>query len=1087
MYLRPDALEDFFGAATYQRGRRYYLQGRVTDLRDTPSGRSLNYLSARVSGSGNQSYHTTVTVDSMAPSWLHAVCSCPVGSYCKHVVAVLLAARAEAEKPARPALSREEVLGIDFREWLNNVREQKAPPSRNTGLVFVLDADDSASDVTISCQKVNILKSGKMGKCQPVSPWQRHDLEEQPPKYIQKPDIEPLLWIQRLPGSHWESPELTGMAGAHFLASAVETGRLVWGHPDSCPFTRGEPVTAELLWQQDDDGNFLLSPSTRDGLALLPTDPPWYLDRSAHKVGPLSLPMDTDTWFLLIDSPPIPPALLEEHATELSDLLAPANTPLPETVRLPEEVRETPVPVLQLLQIPGPDGQPLKVARLRFDYGGVLLEEHEDSAGGPVKHIDGEQSLLIFRDIPFERECMEELADFFFLFELDSTWGQSLPDGVDLDQTLPSASQWLDFLAWDLPRLAEAGWRIEMDDSFDVPVAEASDWYGRTEASDEPGWFEVELGIEHDGRRIDLIPLLEKGLQHLDIGLSVDEDGHLELPESLWLHDGESLIRVPSDRVRPMLETLVHLFHRGFSATMDDGPLSLPRLDAAMLAGTSAAQWESGDQLRKLGQQLADFSGLENVKPPEGLNATLRHYQQDGLNWLHFLRQSELGGILADDMGLGKTLQTLACILVEKQAGRLQQPALVVCPTSVIPNWKAEAARFTPGLRVLVIHGPKRQPLFEQAGDADLIITSYPLLHRDVDHHESLAYSMAFFDEAQNLKNPKAAVSKAARRLTATNRIALTGTPMENHLGELWSLFDLVLPGYLGTGAEFREFYRNPIERDGAPDQHYHLGRRIRPFLLRRTKDQVTPELPEKTEMVKLVELNSVQKDLYETVRASMNAKIRQLMNEKGVARSQIEILEALLKLRQICCHPDLLKSSDQPLASAKLDYLLGMITELLEEGRRIIVFSQFTSMLAILETALAGVGLDYVKLTGKTRDREKPVQDFQAGKVPLFLISLKAGGAGLNLTAADCVIHYDPWWNPAVEQQATDRAWRIGQDKPVFVYRLICEGTVEERIQALQQRKAQLADGLYGKAEKFSAALTAEDVQVLFQPLGRG
>ncbi|MFC4260108.1 SNF2-related protein [Marinobacter lacisalsi] len=1086
MHLQPDVIESAFDPGTYQRGHRYFLQGRVTDLTDTRSGSSLHYLRATVSGSGNQWYHTTVTVDTMAPWWLHAACTCPVGSYCKHAVAVLLAARAEAEKSARPTLSREEVLGIDFREWLNNVRQRKALPSRNTGLVFLLDTDDSAGDVTISCQKVNILKSGKLGKARSVMPWHRPDLEQSPPGYVQKPDIEPLLWIQQLVGFNRPTPVVRGIAGARFLASALETERLVWARLDNCPFSRGEPVTAELLWQQDNNGNFLLSPSTRDGLVLLPTDPPWYLDIPGHKAGPLSLPMDTDTWFLLLDAPPIPPTLLEKHARELSDLLAPADTALPETIRLPEEVRDAPVPVLQLFQIPGPQSSPLKIARLRFDYGGLLLEEYDVSGEDPVRHMDDAQSLLIFRDIAFERQCVENLEDFLFLFELDRTWAESLPDRMDLDQTLPAPSQWLDFLAWELPRLTEAGWRIEMDDSFDVPVAEASDWYGRTEASDQPGWFEVELGIEHDGRRIDLIPLLEEGLQHLDIGVSLDDNEHLDLPENLWLHDGESLIRVSSDRVRPMLETLVHLFHRGFSATTDEGRLSLPRLDAAMLAGTSAAQWESGDQLRKLGQQLAGFTGLATVEPPEGLNATLRHYQQDGLNWLNFLRQAELGGVLADDMGLGKTLQTLACILEEKQSGRLQQPALVVCPTSVIPNWKAEAARFTPGLRVLVIHGPKRQPLFDQAGDTDLIITSYPLLHRDVDHHEALAYSMAFFDEAQNLKNPKAAVSKAARRLTATNRIALTGTPMENHLGELWSLFDLVLPGYLGTGAEFREFYRNPLERNGDQDQHYHLGRRIHPFLLRRTKDQVTPELPEKTEMVKLVELNSVQKDLYETVRASMNAKIRQLMNEKGVARSQIEILEALLKLRQICCHPDLLRSSEQPLASAKLDYLLGMITELLEEGRRIIVFSQFTSMLTILEKTLTSMGLDYVKLTGKTQNREKPVQDFQAGKVPLFLISLKAGGAGLNLTAADCVIHYDPWWNPAVEQQATDRAWRIGQDKPVFVYRLICEGTVEERIQALQERKARLADGLYGKAGKFSAALTAEDVQVLFQPLGR-
>ncbi|MFW5825471.1 MAG: SNF2-related protein [Marinobacter sp.] len=1087
MYLRPGVLEEVFDTRTYQRGHRYYLQGRVSELVDNRSGASLHHLRAVVSGSGGQRYHTFVTIDTMKPWSLSALCSCPVGNFCKHAVAVLLTAAEEADQwQSRPSISREEILGMSFRAWLEEFRalREKSPTS---GLVFVLSTGDSPDDICVTCHRVRLLKSGKLGRSQLVTPWQRDDLETRPPQYIQKADIEPLLWARKLPGAFGDTPRITGMAGARFLASALDTGRLVWEQVDSCPFSAGEPLNASLLWREDESGNFLLVPAPESEARVLPTDPPWYLNEDTHKAGPLNLPVDTDTWLHLMEAPPIPPALLEKYAGELSDLITPTGTSLPDKIRLPEHVHETPVPLLQLFQTPGPNRFPQKIARIRFDYRGVLLEGYVSPGDNPVRHTDGEQSLLIHRDLPFERRCDARLRDFILLSELDREWADALPEDMATDQTLPTPAQWLDFLAWELPKLAEAGWRIEMDESFDVPVMEGSQWYGRTDAADEPGWFDVEVGIEQDGRRIDLIPLLEHALQHLGSGLGIDIEGQLQLPENLWLHDGESLIRVPSERVRPMLEALIHLFQRGFSAGLDDGPLKLPRLDAAMLAGTTAAEWDSSDQLRALGQRLMDFSGLAPVEPPSGLDATLRHYQQDGLNWLTFLREYGLGGILADDMGLGKTLQTLACILAEKQAGRLDQPALVVCPTSVIPNWKAEAARFTPDLRVLVMHGPKRRPLFEQASEADVIITSYPLLIRDASHHEAISYSLAFFDEAQNLKNPKAAVSRAARRLDAASRFALTGTPMENHLGELWSLFDLVLPGYLGSEPEFREFYRNPIERNGSAVQHAHLGRRIRPFLLRRTKDQVTPELPEKTEMVKLVELTGQQKDLYETVRASMNQKIRQLMTDKGVARSQIEILEALLKLRQICCHPDLLKSSHEPMASAKLDYLMAMITELLDEGRRIIVFSQFTSMLAILEKALSKQGLSYVKLTGRTRDREAPVKAFQQGQAPLFLISLKAGGAGLNLTAADCVIHYDPWWNPAVEQQATDRAWRIGQDKPVFVYRLICEGTVEKRIQALQQRKARLADGLYGKAENFSAALTAEDVQVLFQPLGQG
>jgi len=586
----------------------------------------------------------------------------------------------------------------------------------------------------------------------------------------------------------------------------------------------------------------------------------------------------------------------------------------------------------------------------------------------------------------------------------------------------------------------------------------------------------VELGIDHEGVQIDLIPLLHQALAYLPAQPEGEEASADNLPETLWLHNGETLIRVPSERIRPLAQTLLSILGRE-----SDGTLRLPRLDAAQVMGNTRADWDSSGELKALGEKLTDFQALEEVQPPKELNARLRPYQQDGLNWLQFLREFRLGGILADDMGLGKTLQTLACIQSEKSEGRLKAPALVVCPTTLIANWQSEAKKFTPGLRLLVIHGPRRKPLFDQVAEADLVITSYPLIPRDIERHKEQSYSLAFFDEAQYLKNPATALARAARKLPAENCIALTGTPMENHLGELWSLFDLILPGYLGDQKAFRAEYRKPIEQNGDASRQARLSRRVRPFMLRRTKDQVTPELPEKTEIIRHVELNREQRDLYETVRASMDKRIRELLASKGAARSQIEILDALLKLRQICCHPALLNSETNA-GSAKMDYLLEMIKELLEEGRRIILFSQFTSMLALIEQALKTAGIRYEKLTGQTRDRATPVKHFQNGESPVFLISLKAGGTGLNLTAADCVIHYDPWWNPAVEQQATDRAWRIGQDKPVFVYRLISEGTVEERIQALQARKSQLADGLYGKSETFATALTAEDITVLFE-----
>jgi len=341
-------------------------------------------------------------------------------------------------------------------------------------------------------------------------------------------------------------------------------------------------------------------------------------------------------------------------------------------------------------------------------------------------------------------------------------------------------------------------------------------------------------------------------------------------------------------------------------------------------------------------------------------------------------------------------------------------------------------------------------------------------------------------DEAQVVKNPKAKASQIVRRIEASHRLCLSGTPMENHLGELWSLFHFLMPGFLGSEEQFKRMFRVPIERENDAVRSKALSQRVRPFMLRRTKDKVEKDLPKKTEMIRSVPLHERQRSIYEGIRLSMHQKVRKAVDAKGFARSQIMILDALLKLRQVCCDPRLLdmKNITEMHESAKLDMLMSMLPEMIEEGRKILLFSQFTSMLKLIEASLQKEGIDYVKLTGSTRNRSTPVDRFQNGEVPVFLISLKAGGVGLNLTAADTVIHYDPWWNPAAEAQATDRAHRIGQDKPVFVYRLLTEGTVEERIQLMQERKRALAQSLYGSEAKSVMKWTSDDLDVLFAPL---
>lgn len=432
------------------------------------------------------------------------------------------------------------------------------------------------------------------------------------------------------------------------------------------------------------------------------------------------------------------------------------------------------------------------------------------------------------------------------------------------------------------------------------------------------------------------------------------------------------------------------------------------------------------------------------------------------------------------------TVQTLAHLLTEKNHGRLTQPSLIIAPTSLMDNWRQEAERFAPDLKVLTLHGSIRKKWFEEIGTHDLILTTYSLLHRDQDALLQYQYHLLVLDEAQNIKNPNAQATRIVHQLKAHHRLCLTGTPIENHLGELWSLSHFIMPGLLGDYQSFRRLFRIPIEKENDTSRRTILTRRLKPFLLRRTKEAVIDDLPEKNEIIRLVKLEDSQRDLYETIRLTMHDKIRQEIARKGFARSQIIILDALLKLRQVCCDPRLLKleAAQQVKQSAKLQLLMEMIPEMIEEGRRILLFSQFTTMLSLIEEGFKKSQINYVKLTGQTQKRAQVVESFQKGKVPIFLISLKAGGTGLNLTAADTVIHYDPWWNPAVESQATDRAHRIGQNKHVFVYKLLSVGTVEEKIQKLQVRKRQLTEILFSEKNRNGRRLSNEDLEVLFEPL---
>jgi non-specific serine/threonine protein kinase len=480
---------------------------------------------------------------------------------------------------------------------------------------------------------------------------------------------------------------------------------------------------------------------------------------------------------------------------------------------------------------------------------------------------------------------------------------------------------------------------------------------------------------------------------------------------------------------------------------------------------------------RRFLQGLEGVESIPEVPPPEAFVGELRHYQLRGLARLAFWRDFGLHGILADDMGLGKTIQAIALLLHEQAAGT-PGPSLLVAPTSVVYNWEQEIAKFAPGLRVLVLHGSDRHLRFEALPAADVVITSYGLLQRDRAVLLEQPFNYAILDEAQKIKNPRSQAAKMACRIRARRRLCLTGTPIENNLLEFWSLFHFLMPGLLGSERLFRQTYfkTDPEEVDTARDR---LRRMTRPFLLRRLKQDVATDLPPRTEIVSYCELGVEQRRLYDETLAAVRGSIFAEVRSKGLRRAHFHVLEGLLRLRQVACDPRLVLKDGTRLPSAKVEQFMDLLREIIAEGHRVLVFSQFVKMLTILREHLEQESIPYAYLDGQTKDRLERVQRFNSDDTPVFLISLKAGGTGLNLTGADYVIHFDPWWNPAVEDQATDRAHRIGQTRQVFSYKLIARGTVEEKVLSLQAQKRKIVQDVLGGTD-LGSELTLSDLEFL-------
>jgi superfamily II DNA or RNA helicase len=718
---------------------------------------------------------------------------------------------------------------------------------------------------------------------------------------------------------------------------------------------------------------------------------------------------------------------------------------LPEELRY-EEVSLAPQPRLRIRAAPSHWGSQRLRASLGFNYGGARVAAGQEQAGV----FDAAQRRFLIRDRAAEGAAAARLRQLGFG-----------------ERPVRAGERWrpaFDLPARDLPRaigqLVRDGWHVEADGrlyrqpgSFNIEVTSGVDW------------FELHGSVAF-GSAVVPLPELLAAVRRRESTVVLGDGSFGVLPEE-WLRRSSALAGLGT----PALD------HVRFARTQ------VGLLDA-LLSTLPASSCDA--VFARAREELARFDGITPHPAPPGFVGALRGYQQEGLGWLHFLQRFGFGGCLADDMGLGKTVQVLALLEArrserESAAGEHAGPraSLVVVPKSLVFNWKQEALRFAPKLRVLDHTGAGRLRPGEHFDDHDVVLTTYGTLRRDAPELKDLRFDYVILDEAQAIKNAATESAKAVRLLTAAHRLALSGTPVQNHLGELWSLFEFLNPGVLGAASAFGA--DGAGARTLAPDTLTLVARGLRPFILRRTKEQVARDLPAKTEQTVYCELDAEQRKLYDELRDHYRARLLRKVGRDGLNRSKIQVLEALLRLRQAACHPGLLDRARLGDSSAKLDVLLPRLAEVREEGHKALVFSQFTSLLAIVRGELDRAGIVHEYLDGRTRDRAARVERFQTDPdCRVFLVSLKAGGLGLNLTAAEYVFLLDPWWNPAVEAQAIDRTHRIGQTEPVFAYRLIARGTVEEKVLELQETKRALADSIIAADESLIRTLTREDLELL-------
>ncbi|NCN86328.1 DEAD/DEAH box helicase [archaeon] len=690
-------------------------------------------------------------------------------------------------------------------------------------------------------------------------------------------------------------------------------------------------------------------------------------------------------------------------------------------------------------------GQTAKI-KLKFDYAGQKIDYF--SANKEIILVEDNHIFDVSRDLEYEDEIIEKLN------EHDVVTDESKDEFV-LDCDL------VDFVSEEIPKITDLGIEIFGEDKlFNFKVVKTSPKMIMN-VGENKDWFELKGSVKFGKEEVDLKKVLESVFKN---------------KRFVELSDGKKAV-IPKNWVNNL---------RGYSGFFDlsneEAKLSKQHLAILDSILNLSEKINMDSKVKDVLNKFRTFDKIKSYSLPKKLNAELREYQKAGFDWMNFLREFNFNGILADDMGLGKTIQTLILLQKMKEENK-KLTSLVIVPTSLVFNWKSEAEKFTPDLKISIHHGIKRDKKnFDKLlKENNLIITTYGVLKNDLDLFLEKEFDYIILDEAHTIKNPVSVSAKSVFMLKGKNKLALSGTPIQNNLTELWSLFNFLNPGYLGTHDFFREHFLVGIENNKDTTITASLRRLINPFILRRTKKIIADELPEKTEMVLRSSFSKEEKELYDNWKEYYKKEIKDAVNEKGMGGAKLKILEGLMKLRQISLHPKLIDTEYKG-SSSKFDLLMMEVEKILEEGHKVLIFSSFVKMLTIVKEEFERRDLRYSYLDGKTKDRENVVSRFQNSvDAEAFLISIKAGGVGLNLTSADYVFIIDPWWNPAVEMQAMDRAHRIGQENKVFVYKMIVEETIEEKILKLQESKKKLVDDLITEEEGFMKEINIKDIEELF------